>query len=517
MSGTEGIVKRILTLRPNLTEEAVMRLIDEEKARAAGLLTDEAAAHLVASNLGLDGSGERIEAKLRIGDLTSGLSDVSLTGRVIHIFPPRTFSRRDGREGKVLRMILGDGTGSVAVVCWDEKADQVAAGKVRPGKIVRVLHGYSRERWGEVEVNVGSRGEIYMEPLDAVDESFPPVESFFMTPFEIARAGTVNLVGVVVDRYPVSTFTRRDGGEGKVTRLTLEEGGGRINVVLWDDKVDEVGSVDVGTRIRLVNGQAKMRADSGLEVHVNWATEIEIMEVGVEPQEPVSPWTKLADLKAGMQGVNVAARVVQISGVRDFTRRDGSLGKVASLLLEDDSGAVRLSLWGEETEMMDEIEAGVVVAVENGYTRMGLGAVGLNLGQSGRLIIDPEEVELESPGSDHRLAELQSLKEGMVNVVIRGRLLDSPMVREVETSRGPARVASFRIEDGTGEARVSIWRDLIDDVEGLTPGAVVKIENCNVRPPFDGLIQVSSGLFTKITVEKIAEKPSTPGQVSWNI
>jgi hypothetical protein len=57
MSGTEAIVKRILALRPNLTEEAVLRLIDEEKVRAAGLLTDEAAAHLVASNLGLDGSG----------------------------------------------------------------------------------------------------------------------------------------------------------------------------------------------------------------------------------------------------------------------------------------------------------------------------------------------------------------------------------------------------------------------------------------------------------------------------
>ncbi|RLI08345.1 hypothetical protein DRO42_06535, partial [Candidatus Bathyarchaeota archaeon] len=82
MSGTEEIIKRILALRPQLTREAVERLIDEERAKAAGLLTEEAAAHLVASNLGLDGAGERIEAKLRIGDLTSGISDVSLTDPV---------------------------------------------------------------------------------------------------------------------------------------------------------------------------------------------------------------------------------------------------------------------------------------------------------------------------------------------------------------------------------------------------------------------------------------------------
>ena len=72
------------------TKEAVRRLIDEERVKAAGLLTEEAAGHLVASNLGLNGVGERLEAKLRIGDLTSGLSDVSFTGRVIHVFPART-------------------------------------------------------------------------------------------------------------------------------------------------------------------------------------------------------------------------------------------------------------------------------------------------------------------------------------------------------------------------------------------------------------------------------------------
>ena len=133
MSATGDIIKRILALKPNLTWEAVERLIEEERAKAEGLLTEEAAAHLVASNLGLDSAGERIEAKLNIGDLTTGLNDVSFTARVIHVFPPHTFERRDGREGKVLRMLLGDHTGSVAVVFWDDKADHVVASKITSG------------------------------------------------------------------------------------------------------------------------------------------------------------------------------------------------------------------------------------------------------------------------------------------------------------------------------------------------------------------------------------------------
>lgn len=49
----EAVIKRILTLRPHMTRDVIERLIEDERAKAAGLLTEEAAAHLVASNLGL--------------------------------------------------------------------------------------------------------------------------------------------------------------------------------------------------------------------------------------------------------------------------------------------------------------------------------------------------------------------------------------------------------------------------------------------------------------------------------
>lgn len=48
-----NIVNKILAAKPDMTRNAVMKLIDEEKAKAAGLLTVEAAAYLVASNLGV--------------------------------------------------------------------------------------------------------------------------------------------------------------------------------------------------------------------------------------------------------------------------------------------------------------------------------------------------------------------------------------------------------------------------------------------------------------------------------
>ncbi|GAH72154.1 unnamed protein product [marine sediment metagenome] len=49
----DGIINKILANKPDMTRNAVMKLIEEEKAKAGGLLTDEAAVHLVASNLGV--------------------------------------------------------------------------------------------------------------------------------------------------------------------------------------------------------------------------------------------------------------------------------------------------------------------------------------------------------------------------------------------------------------------------------------------------------------------------------
>ena len=491
---TQDIVKRILALKPNLTEGAVRELIDKERAKAAGLLTEEAAAHLVASNLGINGAGHRIEAKLKIADLTAGLSDVSLTGRVIHVFPSRTFDRDNNRKGKVLRLIIGDKTGSVTVVFWDEKADNIEASKLKPGKLVRILHGYSRDRRGNIEINVGNRGLLYMEPMD--------LEFYFLTPSDVHSEGAINLEGVVVDRFPINTFARQDGSEGKVSRLVLEEGGARINLVLWDDKVDEFGDIPPGTLIQVICGNVRTGNTGSPEVHISWDTAIKIIKKNVKPKEPVPYWTKIGDLKESMGSVNVAALSTQVSDEREFVRRDGTEGKVVSILLEDDTGTVRLSLWDEDVEKAQKISEGTIIVVENGYTRSGYGGIDLNVGRNGRVHIDPKDFEMEIPEIERKVTEIIDLREGQRNVNIRGQLLDAPIQRDIDTSRGPTTVTNFRIDDGTGEARVSLWRDHAEAAMDLTAGAEIRLEYMNVREPFDGLIQVSSGAFTKLVIER---------------
>ncbi|MGQ9680011.1 MAG: OB-fold nucleic acid binding domain-containing protein [Candidatus Bathyarchaeia archaeon] len=498
---SEEIIKRILALKPQLTREAVERLIEEEKMKAAGLLTDDAAAHFVASNLGILGAGERIEAKLKIGGLTSGLNNVSLTGRVLHVFPAKKFTRVDGREGKLVKMLLGDSTGIVNVLLWDEKADQIIAGRIGAGKIIRILNGYTRERRGDIELNVGLRGEIYQEPFDGLGDAFPPLHSFFKTPKDIHGPGIVNLIGVVTEKYSSSTFTRGDGSEGRVARMALEEGGGKITIIVWNERVEEL-DVEVGARLKIIGGVSKMRRNGQLEVHVSPSTVVEVLEVGAAPSKPFTPLMKIADIKAGMGDVSVLAYVSRVGGVKEFSKSDGGRGKVSSAMLRDETGMIRLNLWDDEAENVKHLKEGDCVFVEHGYARISLGEVALNLGRNSTMTVNPEGVRLEKFDWGEKITDISKLREGETNVTIRGRIVDPPQVREVNTSRGLTRVASFKIDDGTGEARVSVWRGLVDEAEKLPLGAIISIDGCVVKPPFDGLIQISSGSFSRIRVER---------------
>ncbi|RLI07874.1 hypothetical protein DRO32_03205, partial [Candidatus Bathyarchaeota archaeon] len=153
----EEVLARILAQRPDLSREELLRMIDEVVARSGRGMSRLNAALALARELGVD-LGLRVETGTYVKDLVSGLSDVTVTGRVMRLWRVKRFRRRDGSQGKMASFILADETGSVRVVLWDEKAELVEAGELEVGQVVQVAHGYTREgRGGRVELHVGPR------------------------------------------------------------------------------------------------------------------------------------------------------------------------------------------------------------------------------------------------------------------------------------------------------------------------------------------------------------------------
>lgn len=71
-----------------------------------------------------------------------------------------------------------------------------------------------------------------------------------------------------------------------------------------------------------------------------------------------------------------------------------------------------------------------------------------------------------------------TIQRGMKNIKVHGKVLDDPNTREVKTVKGPKTITSFRIDDGTGEVRLTFW----------TPGKVPPTLKAGVEVTIDGLL-----------------------------
>ena len=157
----EQIVNQILSSRSDLDRKEVMKMVEEKKRDAGDFLTDETAARIAASELGVKIVRKPFRLKIQIQDLVSGLNDVTVTGKVIAVYPPKTFTRRDMTEGKLVSLVVSDESGELRVVLWDNKVDLVEKWKIQREQKIRISHGYVREgRDGKPELHLGQRGSI---------------------------------------------------------------------------------------------------------------------------------------------------------------------------------------------------------------------------------------------------------------------------------------------------------------------------------------------------------------------
>lgn len=93
---------------------------------------------------------------------------------------------------------------------------------------------------------------------------------------------------------------------------------------------------------------------------------------------------KISELKNGMRSVNIEASVVSVSEPRTVNKRDGGTAKVADVIIEDDSGQIKLSLWEDQIAM---VKTGSKIGIENGYTTSFRGENQLSIGKYGKLNI----------------------------------------------------------------------------------------------------------------------------------
>jgi replication factor A1 len=449
------------------------RKIQEKVDEFGGLLSEEGAALIVATDLGVDLQIERPHEFLHIKDLVIGMSDIWLCARVTCISTIKEFQRQSG-TGRVANIDVMDTTGSTRVVLWDDLAD--VSLNLNKGDIVEVQGGYVKKGFREgVEIHLSPsrRGRIVKKTETSKD--LPECKTSYTSICDLEEEmADVDVVGRVKQLFRIREF-QRNGGVGKVASLAIMDDTGEITLCLWNDKADIAAQMNRGDIIAVEDGYTKM-GFNGLELHSGWRGRIILNpEVTIKELPPVERVT-LIDIEPG-QSCDVAGMISEIGEKRSFVKSDGSTGYLASFTLQDETADIRVVLWNEKADEIDRIVQGMPVCINNAFAKEGMGGLELHVSSLGHISIEEQFTPVQ---------KICTLQEGPVDIIGRyyqGELIDEsgsiPLTLSESVEDGQLIRVKGTVGDGISVEAIEPVSDEFPSLESLlhpVRKAIVEVE-----------------------------------------
>jgi len=191
----------------------------------------------------------------------------------------------------------------------------------------------------------------------------------------------------------------------------------------------------------------------------------------------------ISSILPGMRRVSFVGRVFKISRIVEFGV--GKKGKVVNLFVGDSTGYVKIPLWNEQVSFINQkkVTIGSLVQVINGFAREGIyGEVEVSLGKFGMLkVLDseipeiPSAEELAQKFSSFEKIKIKDIRPG--NFEITGFIVKVLKGSYIYNSNGEKiMIIPTLMDDGTGDIRVSFFRELAETLANVSLEELEKIE-----------------------------------------
>ncbi len=200
---------------------------------------------------------------------------------------------------------------------------------------------------------------------------------------------------------------------------------------------------------------------------------------------------QISQVQPGMRNITLAAKVVQKYEMREFNTGERQ-GKVANLLIGDESGVTRLVMWNDQTAAFDGIKENDTLRITNANARSGQsGRVEVHLNDQSKLEVNPDGEKVERPPEQKKdRKKISELNEQDSNVEVLAAIVQvfDPRFFEVDPNTGrrtrPASDGKFYdaqgnhitpdfsyvfnliVDDGSGNIRVVCFRNQMQAVIG---------------------------------------------------
>lgn len=367
----EQVIRQIVSTNPTISVEEIESKLQRERQKTNGLISDETLIRFIASKFGIDFQGHYAKPpELTLLDLVPSLNDITVVGRIVAVFPPKTF--KGNKSGKFASFLIADRRGVLRVVLWNAKTSLIESGQIKTGQIIQISHGYTKEdHAGKVELHIGDKSEIEINPTNVQAAEYPNIDKFTMKINEAMHVHVnrrVNLAGTVKKVFPKSTFERQDSSTGKMMRLILADDTGEISMVAWNEKVDELeGILNGRCGLRVVNAKVKKRTvGNDLEAHVDSGTYTETFF-------PIEEFLTVSNLKEHLTHVNIRGEVTTKPTLKEVKTSKQEIVKLASFELQDETGKIWVSTWRKHAETAHKLCVGTKITIIDTYVKRGFG------------------------------------------------------------------------------------------------------------------------------------------------
>ncbi|NIM47159.1 MAG: hypothetical protein GTN40_03310 [Candidatus Aenigmarchaeota archaeon] len=226
-------------------------------------------------------------------------------------------------------------------------------------------------------------------------------------------------------------------------------------------------------------------------------------ELGLDIFQKTKRRLEIKNVVPRLRNLNLTARIVKVFEPKEFKRKD-KIGKVANVILGDPSGTIRMSLWDQQTEIVEKLKSGMAIELFGAYTKEnGFGSAEIRLGTKGGInILEDSDIPPLERIAQREISRqnISNLKEGSMGEIKaalvqlfetniffeicptcgrRVKINDNKFVCAEHGEVEPKKtiVLSGVIDDGTGNIRAVFFRENALKLIGMNIDGALKIKD----------------------------------------
>ncbi len=207
----------------------------------------------------------------------------------------------------------------------------------------------------------------------------------------------------------------------------------------------------------------------------------------------------IAEVKEHMTNIVLLGKIISFVRPYEFTRKDSSVGKVSSFNVADWTGIIKVVLWDENVQIVENgfFKEGELVRIIGGYSKTGVNnSIEIHIGKKGRIILAPRDVSKKLRSQLDMIDEkVTPLEQKSPKFLIKDLVDEYSFIRKLQ---GKVEIKEFKeitkksgdktfllrilVSDESGTVYVNIWGiEAIESLKLIEDDCSISITNLGLK------------------------------------